>query len=528
MRDFHFPGRSPVYASEAMAATSHPLATETAIATLRAGGTAADAAVAACAVLTVVEPHMVSAAGDCFWIVGRPGRPLEGYNGSGRSAASASLGHFQERGYKSIPEGDIHAVTVPGAVDGWDALVSRHGRFGLDRLLQRAIEIAETGHPVAPRTALDFASYWRNGAADPGFRAHYLNDGRPYGAGEVHRHPALAATYRAIAAQGARAMYEGAIADDMVATLRARGSFMTAEDFARHRGEVVTPITTDYRGHSVAEIPPNGQGLTALVILNILETFGIADLPPESAERFHLEIEATRIGYALRDAEIGELGAMRSSVAALASKAHAARLAAMISKDARIPADRLPPPPPETNTIYLSVVDRDGMAVSFICSIFRQFGVGVATEKTGLLLQNRGASFRVIEGHPNAIGPSKRPMHTIIPGMVTRGGQVTASFGVMGGAYQACGHAHVLSNMIDYGMDPQAALDFPRAFIEGQATTVERSLPAATVEGLSRLGHQILVPHGAIGGGQAIVIDRARGVLAGGSDPRKDGCALGY
>jgi gamma-glutamyltranspeptidase/glutathione hydrolase len=528
MRDFHFPGRSPVYATRAMAATSHPLATETAIATLRAGGTAADAAVAAAALLTVLEPHMVSAAGDCFWIVGRPGRPLEGYNGSGRSARAAELGWFLARGMKQIGENDVHAVTVPGAVDAWAALAERHGRLGFDRLLQRAIEVAEAGHPVAPRVALDWSQSAHRGAKDKGFAKHYLKGGRTPAPGEVFAHPALAKTYRRLAAEGPRAMYEGPIAEEIVALLRSRGSLMTLDDFAAHRGEVVKPITSSYRGASVAEIPPNGQGVVAQVILNVMERFDLAAMDPLSAERFHVELEATRLGYAIRDAHVAELAAMTKPPKALASKAYARKLAAMIDMERRIDPATLPPPAPETHTVYLSVVDEDRMAVSFICSIFSNFGVAMATEKSGLVLQNRGQAFRVIEGHPNAIGPSKRPLHTIIPGMVMEGGEVVASFGVMGGAYQACGHAHVLSNMIDYGMDPQAALDCPRAFFAGDALTVERSVPPSTVEGLARRGHPISVPHGAIGGGQVIAIDARTGVLVGGSDPRKDGCALGY
>jgi gamma-glutamyltranspeptidase/glutathione hydrolase len=528
MRDFHFPGRSPVYATRAMAATSHPLATETAIATLRAGGTAADAAVAACAVLTVVEPHMVSAAGDCFWIVGKPGKPLDGYNGSGRSAKTAKLSWFRERGVKQIGDSDIHSVTVPGAVDAWAALAERHGRFGFDRLLQRAIEVAEEGHPVAPRVALDWSQSGHRGAGDPGFRKHFLKGGRTPRPSELHVHKPLGRTYRLLAKNGPRAMYEGEIAEDMVATLKARGSLLTLDDFAAHRGEMVKPITATYRGKSVAEIPPNGQGLVAHVILNAMEPFDLPALDPLSAERFHIELEATRLGYALRDQHIAELGAMTVPLKALAAKSYGRTLAKRISMDKRIDPASLPPPAPETHTVYLSIVDEDRLTVSFICSIFSNFGVGIATEKTGLVLQNRGSAFRMIDGHPNAIGPSKRPLHTIIPGMVLNGRDVIASFGVMGGAYQACGHAHVLSNMVDYGMDPQAALDFPRAFFAGDALAVERSLPAATIEGLARRGHPITVPHGAIGGGQVIAIDPKNGILTGASDPRKDGCALGY
>jgi gamma-glutamyltranspeptidase/glutathione hydrolase len=529
MRDFHMPGRSATYATRAMAATSHPLATETALATLRAGGTAADAAVAACAVLCVVEPHMVSPAGDCFWIVKKPGRPMEGYNGSGRAAAAAGPGLMPGETGIHIGQHSIHAVTVPGAVEAWAALAERHGRLGFPRLMHRAIEVAEDGHAVTPRVAFDWANNAHVGAKDEGFAAHYLPGGRAPKQGELFRSPGLARTFKALGERGPAAMYQGEIAEEAVATLRGKGSLLTLDDFAAHRGEVVDPIVGSYRGVKVAEIPPNGQGLTALVILNVLENFDLARTDPLGAERFHLEIEATRLGYAIRDAHIAEVGAMRLSPAALADKGYASKLAAMVSPDRRMPADALPPPPPESCTVYLSVVDEGGMAVSFICSTFGTFGVGVATPRTGLIFQNRGWSFRTAADHPNAIGPGKRPMHTIIPGMVLDdAGECRMSFGVMGGAYQACGHAHVLANMIDNGMDPQAALDSPRAFIDGPLTTVERGLPPATLEGLARRGHQVIVPLGPIGGGQIVEIDRARGVLVGASDPRKDGSALGY
>ena len=528
MRDFQFPGRSPVYATRAMVATSHPLASETAIRTLREGGTAADAAVAAVALLCVLEPHMVSPAGDCFFIVSKPGKPLEGYNGSGRSAKAAKIDWFKERGYgPGIPEHDIHAVTVPGAVEAWETLLKRHGRFGLDRALQRAIEIAENGHAVAPRVAQDWRTHVPPGG-DAGFAKHYLPGGRTPQAGQIFVNKALGKTYRLLAKQGARAMYEGEIGEDIVKTIQAHGSLMTMDDFAAHKGEVVKPITAPYEGYDVAEIPPNGQGLTALVILNILEQFDHRAFGPLSAERYHLLLEATRLGYAMRDQEIGESAAMSRSVKALTSKAYGKKLAGLISRDHRLSPKAFPPPRPENHTVYLSIIDQDGMAISFICSIFSNFGVGRATKKTGLVLQNRGSSFRVIDGHPNAIAPSKRPMHTIIPGMVMKNGEVEASFGVMGGAYQACGHAHILTNMFDYGMDPQEALDQPRAFFDGPSTTAERSLPAEALEGLAQRGHDIKMPLGPIGGGQVIRVDRTRGILIGGSDPRKDGMALGY
>ena len=524
-RDFQMPGRSATLATTAMVATSHALASEAALAALKAGGTAADAAIAAVAVLCVVEPHQVSPAGDCFFLVKPPGKPVEGYNGSGRAAKAATLGWYLQRGYTAIPERDVHAITVPGAVDGWAALLDRHGTFGFDRALARAIELAEGGHAVAARSAHDWALFAPEAMKSPGFRAHYMPVPK---AGDVHRHPALARTYRLLAARGPSAMYEGEIAEDIVATTRALGGHLTLDDLAGHRGEWVTPIAGTYRGKSVLQIPPNGQGVTAHVILNILETFDMGAVPPLSAERFHLTLEASRLGYDARDQFVSEPATMGVSVERLASKEYGRTLAGLISPDRRLDPARLRAPEPGTHTVYFSIVDRDGMAVSFICSVFSPWGSGIVTEKTGLVLQNRGQAFRVIEGHPNAIGGGKRPLHTIIPGMVMDGDQLVASYGVMGGPYQACGHAHVLSNLIDHGMDAQEALDLPRGFHLGDAITLERTVPAEVQLGLARRGHKILMPLAAIGGGQVITIDPKSGVLTGGSDHRKDGLAIGW
>ncbi|MFL6833995.1 MAG: gamma-glutamyltransferase, partial [Xanthobacteraceae bacterium] len=279
-RDFQLPGRSPVIACEGMAATSHPLASLAAIEALRAGGTAADAAVTAVAVLCVVEPHMTGIGGDCFCMLHVPGKPVWGYNGSGRAGARASLDALRARGIRAIASDSIHAVTVPGAIDAWTAILAAHGRFSLDRALAPAIRYAESGFPVASRVAWDWAWEVEKLSADPGAARHFLFDGRPPAEGDVVKLPALAKTLETIAAKGPRAFYEGPIAEDMVATLAARGSFLSVEDFARHRGDVVAPISTNYRGLDVLELPPNTQGLTALVLLNILERFDLAALDP--------------------------------------------------------------------------------------------------------------------------------------------------------------------------------------------------------------------------------------------------------
>jgi len=524
-RDFQLPGRSPVIARDGMAATSHPLATLAAIDTLRAGGNAVDAAVTAAATLCVVEPHMTGIGGDCFCLVSQPGKPAWGYNGSGRAGIKASAEALRAQGLDEVGN-SIHCVTVPGAVEAWEQILKAHGRFGLDRALQPAIKYAEGGFPVAARTAWDWDADTGYVAGRPGTAKHYLFDGKAPREGDVIRFPALAATLKTIAAKGARAFYEGDIADDMVATIAAKGSFLTMEDFAAHRGEAVTPISTNYRGLDLLEIPPNAQGLTALVMLNILENFDLSSLDPLGPERFHLVLEAARLGFAVRDTHVADAAHMRTPVADLLDKAWAKKLASKIdmNKRAKLPSA----PTPGTDTVYLTVVDRDRMAVSFINTLYSHFGSGICTEKTGILLTNRGECFTLEAGHPNEFAPNKRPLHTIIPALAMKNGRCDMSFGVMGADYQPMGHVQIVTNMVDYGMDVQQAIDSPRFFYRGDITDVETGTPAATIEGLRRRGHTVLAAPTPWGGAQTIKIDWDRGVLIAGSDPRKDGCALGY
>ena len=525
-RDFHLPGRSPVYAREGMAATSHPLASLAAIETLRAGGSAADAAIAAVAVLCVVEPAMTGIGGDCFCLVAKPDRPIWGYNGSGRAAAGVTTEKLLAQGLRAIPVTSPHAVTVPGAIEAWEAILTAHGRFGIDRALQPAIRYAEDGFAVAPRVGSDWAGLVEKLSRHPGAAKHYLVNGRAPAIGSIVRFPALAETLKAIAAGGAKAFYDGPIAADIAATVATAGGFLAVEDLARHHGDIVTPISTNYRGLDVVELPPNGQGLTALVLLNILERFELRKLDPNDPERLHLMLEAARLAFGVRGTHIADPAYMREPVAGLLDKAFAKKLGGLIDPGKRVPLPK--GPKPGSDTIYLTVVDRDRTAVSFINSLYSGFGTGICTEKTGIMLHNRGSGFVVDPDHPNTIAPGKRPMHTIIPALAMRGGRCEMPFGVMGADYQPMGHAQVVTNMVDYGMDVQAAIDAPRMFYEDETTVVERAVPAATVAGLESRGHDVALRPAPLGGGQAIVIDWERGLLIGGSDPRKDGCALGY
>ncbi|WP_448206756.1 gamma-glutamyltransferase family protein [Azospirillum sp. sgz302134] len=526
-RDFSRPGRSALVASEAAVATSHPLATAAALEILQAGGNAVDAALAAVAVQCVVEPHMTGIGGDCFALYAPANRPVVALNGSGRAPAAASVARLAELDVTGeIPRRSAHAVTVPGAVAAWTRLHADHARLPLGRLFERAIRYAEEGYGVAPRVAQD----WHNDAAllagDEGCRAVFLPGGHPPRAGERHAQPLLGQRLREIARDGAAAFYTGATADSLVAFLRARGGLHTAEDFAEavDGAEYVTPISTDYRGYEVMECPPNGQGLAALMILNTLGGF---DLSPslDEAARHHLHAEATKLAYHHRDALIGE-----------GNPAATAQLLSAEVTDAlrrRIDPNRAQPPVLWTeaehkDTIYLCVVDRDGNAISFINSIFNAFGSAQLDPATGVLLHNRGTSFRLIEGHPNAIAPRRRPMHTIIPGLLRKDGRTVCPFGVMGGHYQAAGHAAFLSGVLDRGMDVQTAIDQPRSFAFNGVLEVESSVPDAVAADLAGRGHRVVRRGGPLGGAQAIWIDHAAGLLIGGSDTRKDGCALGY
>lgn len=527
MRDFQKPGRSTVHALNGMAATSHPLATLAAVDMLRAGGTAADAAVAAAAVLAVVEPESTGIGGDGFALYAEAGGEPVGYNGSGRAPRAADASWYLERGMSAIPLTGPHSVTVPGVVDLWDTLLRRHGKKGLDAALQPAILAAEGGHIVSPRIAWDWAANLEKLRKGANAERYLLPGGRAPALGDVVRQPELGATLRAVARDGRDAFYLGPVAEDMVGTLRRLGGLHDLQDFAGHRTEAVTPIRTNYRGFDFWECPPNGPGVAALLMLNILEGFDLASLDPLGAKRFHLEAEATRHAYRLRETHVADPRFAAVDVERLLGPEMTASLRAEIDPDR---AGDIPwiAPPMAPSTIYLSVVDRDRNVCSFINSLAYAFGSAVMSDKTGVLFQNRGSGFHVEPGHPNSIEGGKRPLHTLIPGMVTRNGRATLSFGVMGGQYQPVGQTHVATNIIDFGMDVQEAIDCPRGFHYEQVYSLEQGVPEATARELAEMGHKVgrsAMPHG---GGQAIAIDWERGTLVGGSDPRKDGSALGY
>ena len=526
MRDFHRPGRSPVIAANAICATSHPLAAKVALDILQSGGNAVDAAIAGAVLLGIAEPQSCGIGGDCFALLKPAGEErVIALNGSGRAPAGFDAGRLRATGETAIGTESVHSVTLPGAIDAFCRLSADWGRLGLAETLAPAIRYAEEGIPVAPRVAHDWqaSGHRLSGIA----RRHYLKDGNPLRTGDIFRAPEQAEVLRRIAGHGRAAFYEGEVAEDMVTALTRLGGSHTLADFAATACTYTDPISGSYKGHDLLEHPPNGQGATALLMLNILSHFDLAGLDPMGAQHAHLEAEAAKLAYDARDRFIADPDHV-SRLGHMLAPETASKLAALIDPDRAMTLTPRTTGAVHRDTVYLTVVDRDRMAVSLIYSTFWSFGSGIASPRFGILFQNRGSGFTLQQGHPNEAAPSKRPLHTIIPAMLKRRGKVIMPFGVMGGAYQPAGHARVVSNVLDHGMDPQQALDAPRCFATEGVLKVERGYTDTVRSDLARMGHRVEVPESPLGGGQAIVIDAARGILTGASDPRKDGCALGY
>lgn len=525
MRDFHLPGRSPVLATEGMCATSHPLGAKIALDTLARGGNAVDAAIAGAVALGVCEPQMTGLGGDAFVLLKPAGSDdILALNGSGRAPAGASAQKLRAQGLRTVPVNSAHSVTIPGAVDAFCALSESHGKLGIADTLGPVVGYFENGVPVAPRVASDWAQAvdTLQGSA----RDAYLTQGKAPGTGHIFALPGQAEVLRRIADKGRAGFYEGEVADDMAATLAAAGGTHTLADFEATACDWTDPISGTYKGTELVEHPPNGQGATAILMANILAHFDITTMDPLGSKRAHIEAEAAKLAYDARNRLIADPD-HTARLAHMLNMETATRLAALINPKRAMAAAAPLSEAVHKDTIYITVVDRDRMAVSLIYSIFHSFGSGIASDKYGILMQNRGAGFTLDRWHPNELGPGKRPMHTIIPGMLRENGRVTMPFGVMGGAYQPNGHARFLSNMVDFGMDPQTAIDTPRAFSDNGVMNVERGYSDAVRAELYAMGHDVQFPDTAIGGAQAIRIDES-GYLEGASDPRKDGCALGY
>ncbi len=538
-----FTTRSEVIAAHGMAATSQPLATQIALDILRQGGSAVDAAIAANAALGLMEPTGCGIGGDLFAIVwDADKKELTGLNASGRSPRSLTLEELQRRGLDKIPPFGPLPVSVPGAVDGWFELHGRYGQLPMTDVLAPAIRYAREGFPLSEVIAY----YWERNAGRleefPGFAEVFLPGGRAPVKGEIFRNPRLADTYEAIAREGRDLFYRGDMARAIGEYMAENGGFLSYEDLAAHRSEWVDPVSTSYRGYDVWEIPPNGQGIAALQMLNILEGYDLAAMGHDSPEYLHVLTEAKKLAFEDRARFYADMEFADVPVARLISKEYAAKRRALIDPDraaARFPAGE-DAQLEHGDTIYLTVADSKGNMVSLIQSNYRGMGSGMTPAGLGFVLQDRGEAFSLKPGHPNVYEPGKRPFHTIIPAFVTRNGKPLMSFGVMGGAMQPQGHVQILVNIIDFGMNVQEAGDAPRlrhtgssqptdeVMTDGGVVSLENGFSPETVRGLLARGHRVQTAMGGYGGYQAIYRDHEHGVYIGASESRKDGHAAGF
>ena len=531
MRSLQRPGRSPVLAPNGMASTSNPLSTQAAVTVLQNGGNAMDAAIAASAVQAVVEPESTGIGGDCFCLYSEAGSDkVIALNGSGRAPMSLTADWLLAQGIKEIPQQSPHAVTVPTAIDAWVQLNRDYGKKSLGDLLQPAIGYARDGFPIGQRVEADFAASRELILGDADLSALYLKNGENYRMGDRFINKNLSKALEAVAKNGRAGFYEGWVADDILTKLNTLGGLHTQADLDSALANYVTPIKTNFRGYDIWECPPNGQGVIALMLLNIMSGVDKFGDHPISVERIHHEIEAGRIAYRDRNLYLSDPEFSAMPIDDMLSQETADLIRAQISPNRAL--DKLPETtlPKHKSTVYISVVDKDRNACSFINTVFHNFGAGILAPKSGVILQNRGQGFVVEPGHPNCIEPGKRPLHTIIPGMATKDGKTLMPFGVMGGEYQAFGHMQFLTRLFDYGMDIQEAQDMPRFMPDPFSDVVEVEEPISDEirESLRALGHNIQPASKPIGGSQAIFIDWDTDLLIAGSDPRKDGCAIGY
>lgn len=525
--------RSMVISSRGIVASEHPLASQAGAMILARGGHAVDAAIAANAVMGVVEPMMDGVGGDLFAIVyDTTTGQLHCINASGWTPSAMTLDFLRSRGLNSMPQSGIHPVTVPGAVSGWALLSDRFGRKSFSELLGAAIQVADEGFPVTEIAAAEWASCESLLRSDPNTAKTYLPAGRAPRVGEMFRNPDLAWSLTQIATKGPKAFYRGAIAQRLLACSNRHGGAMTAADLADFSAEWVAPISTTYRGWSIYELPPNGQGVAALVMLNILENFPLGEYGHNSVEALHLMIEAKKLAYADMIRHVADPRAADVPTTGMLSKAYARDRATLIDRakaGSDVAAGKLATR--GTETTYLSVVDREGNMVSLIQSIFAIFGSGLVPEGLGFVLQNRGGRLSMDPTHPNALAPRKRPLHTIIPAFMSRG-DIRTAFGIVGGWNQPQAHVQFVSNIVDHGMNIQAALEAPRftkITFEGCDVMMEGRIAEPVRASLSRKGHEIELQgnfSSMVGGGQSVSRDLGAGVNYGASDPRKDGAAI--
>lgn len=518
--------RSVVMSKEGMVATSHPLAVQAGIDVLKKGGNAVDAAITAASVLAVVEPGSTGIGGDVFALVYNPEtKKLKGINASGWSPAKATAEKYRQRGYSSIPQDGILSVTIPGAVKGWTGLLASFGSMSLRDILSPAIGYARKGFPVTEIISRQWQA--REEKLKRYGSDEYLIQGRAPRPGQIFTQPDLARTLEKIAVDGDEIFYRGEIAHKIVEESNKQGGLISFEDLAGYKPEWVCPISSCYRGYTIFELPPNTQGLVALQALNIVEGYDLCSIPQNSAEYYHILIEAIKLAFEGSQSFICDPKFCKIPVGRLLSKQYAKERRELIGERAR------PTPYPEVSsgdTVYLTVVDSEGRMVSFINSLFHPFGSGIVAGDTGVILHNRGHLFSLDPEHPNCLQPRKRPYHTLIPAMVFLEERPFMSFGVMGGFMQPQGHLQVLCGIIDYGLNPQEALNVPRfRFYEKNKVSLEEQVPDQIRETLSKRGHNLIPPEwDKFGGGQIILVDPDTGAFLGASDPRKDGCAQGY
>jgi gamma-glutamyltranspeptidase/glutathione hydrolase len=534
--------RSVVMARNGVIATSQPLATAAGLRVLQSGGNAIDAAVAAAAVLSVVEPTMNGVGGDLFAIVySAKDKKIHGLNASGRAPAAATLAEFKRRGVPRIPLRGELSISVPGVVDGWHELLSKHGTRTMAQTLEPAIRYAREGYPVTEIIADQWKSVEGLLAKDSFAAATFLTNGKAPAPGDIMKNPALAASLELIAKDGRDAFYKGALAKAIADDVQRRNGLLTAKDLADHRSDWVEPLSTTYRGYQMLELPPNTQGIAALETLNILEGFDLKSLGHNSAEYLHLLVEAKKIAFADRGAWIGDPSTTPAkALQQMLSKEYAAERRKEISRD-KAAKDYKPlaidgrttpsggeAPIGRGDTVYLTAADAEGNVISLIQSIYETFGTALVAGNTGIVLHNRGSLFSLDPAHPNALAPGKRPFHTLVPAMVLKDGVPWVSFGVMGGDMQAQGHVQVLINLVDFGMNIQDAGEAARFRHSGSGLALESAVTPAAREGLTTRGHNLIRTPGVFGGFQGIMIDPKTRVLMAGSDPRKDGMAAGW
>jgi len=527
MRNTKFVGRSSVLSSNGMAATSQPLSTMEAISILKKGGNAIDAAIAASAVQSVIEPNSTGVGGDCFAQIALNGKKPISINGSGISPLKNNCNFFKKNKINKIDLTSPHSVNIPGAVHAWYTMHKKFGKLDFVELFKSAEKYAAEGFPVHEITALS----WKNniGKLKKNISSNkiFLKNGLAYNYGEIHKNPKLAKTLNAIGKNGIKDFYQGYIAEDIVKSLNKIGGLHAMDDFLAQKTIVSDTITKKYKQKIIHQCPPNGPGITVLLMMGILQKFNFDRIKPLSAERFHLQAEATKIAYEIREKLISDPNFTKIDIKEILNENLIKKISKKIKfKNCYNPINFSLTAHPET--VYISVVDKNLNAVSFINSICYAFGSGISTNNTGILLQNRGVNFRLDENHPNCIEGHKRPLHTIMPGMVTNfKDEPILSFGVMGGQYQPVGQVQILQNFFDFDMDIQESIDFPRAFNINKKYILEKGIPIEIFKKLRTIGHNVSYTDYTHGGGQGIYIDRKRGVMIGGSDFRKDGCALG-